>query len=67
MNDKNVNLDLTGFAAFLTLLFIVLKLVGVISWSWWLVFAPMIVLYVFSAIVLLILTVVFLIELHKKG
>ena len=29
-----------GFMSTLTLIFIVLKLVGVIDWSWWLVFMP---------------------------
>jgi hypothetical protein len=30
-----------GFLEVLCLLFVVLKLVGVITWSWWLVFAPL--------------------------
>lgn len=30
-----------GFWSLLTLLFIGLKLAGVINWSWWLVLAPM--------------------------
>jgi len=30
-----------GFFGFLTILFIGLKLGGVISWSWWWVFAPL--------------------------
>lgn len=29
-----------GITTVLTIIFIVLKLVGVISWSWWLVFLP---------------------------
>ena len=29
-----------SFFSALTLIFVVLKLVGVISWSWWLVFIP---------------------------
>ena len=32
-----------GLVEVLTVIFVVLKLVGVISWSWWLVFAPLIV------------------------
>jgi len=30
-----------GFVGFLTILFIALKLLGVISWAWWIVLAPM--------------------------
>lgn len=30
-----------GFAGLLTIVFIVLKLTGVIAWSWWWVLAPM--------------------------
>lgn len=29
-----------GFCGLLTIVFIVLKLIGVISWSWWWVLAP---------------------------
>ena len=31
----------TGFPGLLTITFIVLKLTGVIAWSWWWVLAPM--------------------------
>lgn len=29
-----------GFCEVLTIIFVVLKLLGVISWSWWAVFSP---------------------------
>lgn len=32
-----------GFLGFLTGIFVVLKLLGVIAWSWWLVFLPTII------------------------
>lgn len=32
-----------GIAEVLTVVFVVLKLVGVITWSWWLVFLPEII------------------------
>lgn len=32
-----------GFLEVLTIIFIVLKVVGVISWSWWLVLSPVII------------------------
>ena len=43
-----------GLAEVLTIIFIVLKIVGVISWSWWLVFIPM---YVAAGIYLVIFVV----------
>jgi MFS superfamily sulfate permease-like transporter len=42
-----------GFAEVLTLILIVLKIFGVISWSWWIVFLPeiaMIAIYVIAFI-----------------
>ena len=41
-----------GFISTLTLVLIVLKLVGVIHCSWWLVFAPVIAEVVFAIIIL---------------
>ena len=40
-----------GFLETLTIVFVVLKLLDVIAWSWWLVFSPLIaglVMYVFA-------------------
>ena len=34
-----------GFLETLTMVFVVLKLLDVIAWSWWIVFSPMIVGY----------------------
>lgn len=47
-----------GFVGLLTIVFITLKLTGVIDWSWWWVLSPLwiaasIVLVVFSAILCL--------------
>lgn len=41
MNNKN-NVSSSGmsFSSVLTIVFIVLKLVGVIDWSWWWVLSP---------------------------
>jgi fatty acid desaturase len=46
----------------LTIVFIVLKLVGVISWAWWLVFMP--VLAPLAAVVSLLCLKVFLMKLE---
>lgn len=32
-----------GLVEVLTLIFIVLKLIGILSWSWWLVFSPILI------------------------
>lgn len=39
-----------GIAEILTLVFVVLKLAGVISWSWWFVFLPEIIAVIGYAI-----------------
>lgn len=38
--EKNGGL---GFLSILTLIFVVAKLFGVIAWSWWLVFTPVLI------------------------
>lgn len=40
-----------GFTEILTLIFIVLKLTGVISWSWWLVCLPEIIAFVLYVVI----------------
>jgi hypothetical protein len=52
MKNKNNNLKGEIFLILLQALFLILKLTGLIDWSWWLVFAP--VLVVFSTMILLI-------------
>lgn len=52
-----------GFAGFLTLLFIGLKLTGYISWSWWWVLSP---LWISALLVLAILAVLLIFTLAKK-
>lgn len=40
MSDKSQSSHGVGFAGLLTLVFIVLKLIGKITWSWWWVLSP---------------------------
>lgn len=40
-NKTTVSVQTPGFATLLTLIFITLKLLGVITWSWWWVLAPL--------------------------
>lgn len=57
MGNTNYNFNTGIFVALLTLLFIALKLLNKISWSWWWVLSPVwisacIVLLIFIAVVL---------------
>lgn len=42
-----------GFIDVLTIVFVVLKLVGVINWSWWLVISPELIALVIYVIAIL--------------
>ena len=51
-----------GFAGLLTIVFITLKLCGVIAWSWWWVLSPVwipFLIFAIAAIVFLIFSVIF--------
>lgn len=50
-----------GFTEILTIAFIVLKLLGVISWSWWLVLLPEII----AVAIYLILIIIWLVSYVK--
>lgn len=63
---SDVSLDFNGLAVFLTVIFAVLKLTGIITWSWWIVFLPLILVYGFTAVVLLIAAIWFLAYLTFK-
>lgn len=46
-----------GFLGVLTLIFITLKLLGVIAWSWWWVLAPMWIPAVIALVVVLVVVI----------
>jgi hypothetical protein len=48
MKERNNNMSL-GFCEILSLIFIVLKLTGFISWSWFWVLFPIILVFVIAA------------------
>ena len=50
-----------GFTEVLTIIFVLLKVFGVITWSWWIVFAPEII-----ALVLYVLIVIASIRYTSK-
>lgn len=57
-NDKHVEVRAgTGFVGLLTITFIVLKLIGKITWSWFWVLAP---LWIYAAVIILFLIVFFI-------
>jgi hypothetical protein len=62
MKDKNYNVNNTGVGILgvLLIVFIVLKLVGVVTWSWWIVLIPL-----WIEIGLLIIVVLFIFWLSK--
>ena len=49
-----------GFTGLLTILFICLKLINVISWSWWWVLSP---IWISFAIIILILIIILIIAI----
>ena len=58
MSDKNNNYNGgLGFSSVLTLIFVVLKLVGVIDWSWLWVFSPTWIELIIFAIILIALVI----------
>ena len=62
MSDKTTNYGI-NFAELLLIVFIVLKLTGVINWSWWWVLSP---LWFSLGIVVIILIVLGIYWLVKK-
>lgn len=68
MSDSSGDV-LTGFVFALTAFFVVLKMIGSVSWSWWIVFAPLIVYYGVGLAVLLIaglIVLVYMLVKHHK-
>ena len=55
-----------GFCELLTIVFIVLKLVGVISWSWWLVLLPEIIAVLFYVAIIIFRVIIPVWELERK-
>lgn len=53
-NDSNSNSNGVSFGGLLTVLFIGLKLGGVIDWSWWWVLSPIWISISLAAVILII-------------
>jgi len=54
MDNKTVSVEVTPVAALLLVLFVALKLTGVIAWSWWWVLAPLWIPVAISFLVIVI-------------
>jgi len=52
-----------GFAGLLTIVFIVLKLIGKIDWSWWWVLSP---IWISASIAVIIIVFLFLLEKNMR-
>lgn len=59
MSEKNTSSGGIGFGGLLTIVFIVLKLIGVIGWSWWWVLSP---IWISVVIVLLLVVAMILVK-----
>ena len=58
MSTSNSSSGRIGFAGLLTLLFIALKLLKVISWSWWWVMSPLLISTGLCLLVLVVIGVI---------
>lgn len=56
----NITIDLGGVSFILFIVFLVLKLTDVITWSWWWVTAPLWISFGLGVVALLICTIVWL-------
>ena len=54
-----------GLLEVLTIVFVVLKLLGVIAWSWWLVFLPLIIA-VGIYVIVFVLNVLFFVKMKRE-
>lgn len=58
-NNSNISIGGVSFSGLLTILFIGLKLVRVINWSWWWVLSP---LWIEAALLIIVICVVMLFQ-----
>lgn len=53
MSENSSNSGGIGFIGVLTLIFITLKLLGLIDWSWWWVLSPLLISWAVALVVIL--------------
>ena len=64
-NNSNSGVKGIGFTGLLTIVFITLKLCGIINWSWWWVLSPILISTASALIILSILDII--VALKMKG
>ncbi len=64
MKNNGISISLSSI---LTIIFVVAKLMNIIDWSWWLVFAPTIIAVSLSVLLLMILlTIAVIADIYSK-
>ena len=63
MSNSNSSSGGIGFAGLLTIVFIVLKLIDKIDWSWWWVLSP---IWISASIAVIIIVFLFLLEKNMR-
>ena len=63
MNNKQASGGI-GFTGLLTIVFIILKLCGIITWSWWCVLSP---LWISARLWVIVVVIVLLVGEWKNG
>ena len=58
--NLNIRIELGGLSVVLTVIFVVLKLVGKISWSWFWVFSPLWITLLLFLIIIAIMLLLFM-------
>lgn len=53
-----------GFSGLLTIVFIILKLIGKINWSWWWVLSPLWITFILGMLIFILMIIV--IDIMKK-
>jgi len=64
MADSKGSSSGIGFAGLLTIVFVTLKLLGKIDWSWWWVLSP---IWISAILVIVIVVIMALIAAHVNG
>ena len=62
VNDEKITYTAMSFPEVLAIVFVVLKLCGVITWSWWWVFAPIWICWGVVILVIVVLAILYLIR-----
>ena len=60
--EKKVNVKVTGcssgLATILTVIFVVAKLIGLVTWSWWICFLPIIISFGLVIVLLIVIVII---------